>query len=371
MITIMDNKENDVSEIISLDTVTEFLLQNNGKVKQTDLINHFRQQLSGPETKARARQEFKDILQLITAVKTENGEKNIVLIKQSKEHCNTLVTNRLQNRTLGQRKELARSKYDYTHAPTPPSQSDEEDNIPSHHQSQDSGIALESESVKSVASLRSALSNKIVGTQSMDSIDTLMAYEDEGELEEDLGLSGPVEVQPEEKDWMLASAHGHIEQLKRLVEKYPHLAKKKDFVMGYTALHWAAKLGRTDIVKFLASSGGDVSSKSHGGYTPLHLAAISGKDQVITQLIELYGANIHARDNSGKKPKDVVKDTVAADIQRKLGRSLVLEPEWITSDAILERKYSIPQSAFIVSNSPKDRNRKGSKARQESITLPI
>ena len=29
------------------------------------------------------------------------------------------------------------------------------------------------------------------------------------------------------------------------------------------------------------------------------------------------GANIHARDHSGKKPKDVVKDTVAADVKRE------------------------------------------------------
>ena len=28
-------------------------------------------------------------------------------------------------------------------------------------------------------------------------------------------------------------------------------------------------------------------------------------------------ANIHARDHSGKKPRDVVRDTVAADVQSK------------------------------------------------------
>lgn len=54
------------------------------------------------------------------------------------------------------------------------------------------------------------------------------------------------------------------------------------------------------------------------GYTALHIAAMSGRDPVIIQLIELYNANIHARDHSGKKPRDVVRETVAADVQSKL-----------------------------------------------------
>ena len=87
---------------------------------------------------------------------------------------------------------------------------------------------------------------------------------------------------------MLAAAHGNFKKLENLLKEYPSLAKKKDFVMGYTALHWAAKLGRTDIVKFIMGAGVDIQSKSHGGYTPLHIAAMSGRDQVIIQLIEFY-----------------------------------------------------------------------------------
>ena len=80
------------------------------------------------------------------------GEKYIVLIKQSQEHSQALVTNRIHSRTLAQRKELARSKYDSLQIPTPPSLSDEEDNTPNHHgsaatlsnHSHDSGIGSES-----------------------------------------------------------------------------------------------------------------------------------------------------------------------------------------------------------------------------------
>jgi len=371
-----DKEIDDPGAIITLDEVKGFLEDNKGKVKQTALVNHFRHQLSGVATKGQARQDFKDILQLITAVKTENGEKYIVLIKQNnQDHSQTLVALRKGSRTLEKRKELAKSKYDFLGTATPPSQSDDEDTIPHHgsastlsSQGHDSGIHSDASSMQSsVASLRTALSSKIKGTQSMDSINTFMTDETDGDLEDDLGLNDGLEVLPEEKDWMLAAAYGKIDILKKLIEKYPSLATKKDFVMGYTALHWAAKLGRPDIVKFITSAGADVTSKSHGGYTPLHLAAMTGKDQVIIMLIELYGASIHARDNGGKKPKDVVKETVAPDVQRKLGRSLILEPAWVMTDAIIERRLSIAQSAIIVA-APSPRNRRISKPRIESVT---
>ena len=121
-----DNNNNDdiESEIkLSLEAVREFLLQNDGKAKQTDLINHFRAELTGISTKNRARQEFKDILQLITAVKTENGEKYILLTKQNQEHFHqsSSLISRKANRPLSARKELCKSKTDhYTeHLQTP------------------------------------------------------------------------------------------------------------------------------------------------------------------------------------------------------------------------------------------------------------
>ena len=39
------------------------------------------------------------------------------------------------------------------------------------------------------------------------------------------------QVLPEEKEWMLASAHGRIDALKKLLVKFPELSRKKDFVM--------------------------------------------------------------------------------------------------------------------------------------------
>uniref|UniRef100_A0A7M5V8M5 SOWAHA-C winged helix-turn-helix domain-containing protein n=1 Tax=Clytia hemisphaerica TaxID=252671 RepID=A0A7M5V8M5_9CNID len=354
---VMADKEND--EIITIEAVCEFLQKRNGKARQAELVNHFRKQLNSPNTKVRARQEFRDILQLVTATKTENGEKYVVLVMTANttSTSNSVITRKSQ-RPLSIRKEIGRSRCENLLLPLTPRSieySDDETDG-SIHSVADSGMGSETSSIRSVASLRQEMSRRLPGSLSMDSIDTLMDGT-EDDLEEDLGLTETSEVLPEEKSWMLAAAHGNIKKLESLLKEYPSLAKKKDFVMGYTALHWAAKLGRTDIVKFIMGANVDIHSKSHGGYTPLHIAAMSGRDQVIVQLIELYNANIHTRDHSGKKPRDVVKDTVAADVQRKLGRSLILEPDWMLKDASVVRKSSA-QLTHITLPSPKSGDRR-------------
>lgn len=47
----MTDKENEPDEIISIDAVRDFLLKHDGKARQTELVNHFRNQLNSPSTK--------------------------------------------------------------------------------------------------------------------------------------------------------------------------------------------------------------------------------------------------------------------------------------------------------------------------------
>ena len=89
--------------------------------------------------------------------------------------------------------------------------------------------------------------------------------------------------------------------LSRLVAASPGLLSLADPYTGYTALHWAAKVD-TDTVshhlntllllsslsqhdneallKRLLQYSCDVNQRSHGGYTPLHLAAINKSQKV-------------------------------------------------------------------------------------------
>lgn len=57
------------------------------------------------------------------------------------------------------------------------------------------------------------------------------------------------------------------------------------------------------MIKLLAGSYSvQVNQKSHGGYTPLHLACQFGHQEVFDILVKAYGADPHLRDNSGRKP---------------------------------------------------------------------
>nr|XP_042698489.1 ankyrin repeat domain-containing protein SOWAHA-like isoform X29 [Chrysemys picta bellii] len=72
-----------------------------------------------------------------------------------------------------------------------------------------------------------------------------------------------------------------------------------DFTSGFTALHWAAKHGKEDLVSLLVAAGADVNTRSQGGYTPLHIAALHGHRQVMDLLVRSYGAKQNVRDHSG------------------------------------------------------------------------
>lgn len=136
------------------------------------------------------------------------------------------------------------------------------------------------------------------------------------------------EIRPEESNWLSACHRGDLNDMRSLLRISPYLLEHRDFVYGYTALHWASKLGREDIVEFISSQHTDIKdlldTKSFGGHTALHIAAMCGREQMIVKLLAL-GADTQVRDHGGRKAKDVVKNTVSSNVQRKLGRHLVID----------------------------------------------
>ncbi|KAF2355139.1 Ankyrin repeat-containing domain [Trinorchestia longiramus] len=68
-----------------------------------------------------------------------------------------------------------------------------------------------------------------------------------------------------------------------------------------TALHWAAKHGRVEVVKLLAGTH-QADPNARSGYTPLHLAAMYNRQDVFDLLVH-YGSDLNIRDYSGKKPR--------------------------------------------------------------------
>nr|XP_042698467.1 ankyrin repeat domain-containing protein SOWAHC-like isoform X7 [Chrysemys picta bellii] len=124
--------------------------------------------------------------------------------------------------------------------------------------------------------------------------------ESEQDASEDGGSSlgsSSVALDPVEKEWLQGAASGHLLTLSHLLKQEPSLATRKDFT-SFTALHWAAKHGKEDLVSLLVAAGADVNTRS-GGYTPLHIAALHGHRQVMDLLVRSYGAKQNVRDHSG------------------------------------------------------------------------
>lgn len=95
-----------------------------------------------------------------------------------------------------------------------------------------------------------------------------------------------VTLDPLEHEWMLCASDGLWESLQPLLAVEPSLVNKKDFVTGFTCLHWAAKQGKVDLLSQLLAFAKEntipvnVNVRSSAGYTPLHLAAMHGHTQV-------------------------------------------------------------------------------------------
>jgi len=124
-----------------------------------------------------------------------------------------------------------------------------------------------------------------------------------------------------EREWTIKSAYSEYQAMSKLLLTTPSLAGRRDFLSGYTALHWAAKNGAEDVVKLLFGSKEppNINTRSHGGYTALHIATIHGQDSVVRLLVEVYGANPNIRDYSGRKPKHYfAHSAVSARVQQLL-----------------------------------------------------
>ncbi|NXE74947.1 SWAHA protein, partial [Cochlearius cochlearius] len=135
-----------------------------------------------------------------------------------------------------------------------------------------------------------------------------------------------VPLEEAEHKWLVMAADGQwTQQLHGLLLGDASLAARRDFISGFTALHWAAKSGNCDMVTNIirvAEKGGahvNVDARSYSGYTALHLAAIHGQEKIITMLVYSYHAKTDLRDNSGKKPHQYLKKGTSSTVRRLLG----------------------------------------------------
>jgi len=135
--------------------------------------------------------------------------------------------------------------------------------------------------------------------------------EQEGDYERE-----PTVLLQQEKQWLLSTCKGDLVEMRKLLDEDTSLIDKKDFITGYTALHWAAKKGNRDMTQILLDMKAKVNITSNGGYTPLHLAAMSGNEEIVTLLLTA-GADANLRDYSGRQPIHYLK-SLSLPLQMKI-----------------------------------------------------
>uniref|UniRef100_A0A8C6SB27 Sosondowah ankyrin repeat domain family member Aa n=1 Tax=Neogobius melanostomus TaxID=47308 RepID=A0A8C6SB27_9GOBI len=112
-----------------------------------------------------------------------------------------------------------------------------------------------------------------------------------------------VPLEQTEHEWLVKCASGHWSQVYGLLLRDGQLAEKKDFMSGFTALHWAAKCGNSDmLVKIIDLSNGAARS-----------------EYIMAMLVGEYGADHRVRDNCGRRAYHYLHKGISESIKEMLG----------------------------------------------------
>ncbi|XP_071203727.1 ankyrin repeat domain-containing protein SOWAHC-like [Salvelinus alpinus] len=309
---------------VSEESLLDYFYSAGGKVKNADLMKIYRPFIGHNDMQLRAkyREEFKRIIDRVAVVKSENGEKYLILKKryrQQKQGSETEPgTDRQASPAASNARPSASVQWDVSGVSSlhtqgePDLQPDPAKRAEARKPSQvmwcggSPSITFKEapkqehmqEDQHTERTPSPSISEKTLAhSNGEDELDRDSGSKSESE-EECMGSmrSTPVALDPVEKEWIYSATCGRLSDISQLLKQEPSLANKKDFV-SFTALHWAAKHGKEDMATMMANAGADVNTKS--GYTPLHIAALHGHRHILELLIGKYGAKKNLRDYSG------------------------------------------------------------------------
>ncbi|XP_077075076.1 ankyrin repeat domain-containing protein SOWAHC [Siphateles boraxobius] len=297
---------------ISEASLLDYICSCGGKVKNSDLSKTYKHFINHSDLQLRAkyREEFKLIIDRIAVVKSENGEKYLIikkkyrqLIKERKPCAGELIK---QVHPIPQN-ELQVSNPVENHNPTAQKQpalvawcsgpmiTVTEASEPTQTDNSDSTLSPPAEAEKP-----EHLTEELSASDREDELDKDSGSKSESEQDEDCGGSlgsTAVALDPLEKEWIFSAASGKLSHLIQLLKQDSSLANKKVKIYIRIPLRWAAKHGKEDMTTVLAEAGADINTKA--GYTPLHIAALHGHRHIFDLLVRTYGAKENLRDYSG------------------------------------------------------------------------
>uniref|UniRef100_A0A3B5AH42 Ankyrin repeat domain-containing protein SOWAHC-like n=1 Tax=Stegastes partitus TaxID=144197 RepID=A0A3B5AH42_9TELE len=318
------------------EAILSYLREKGGKVRNTDLIEHFKEVFpEEPEKKAAVRQSFKNYVDNVAFVKTEDGVKYVNLRKKFHEKVRYTAG---AERTDGSREEPHAAGQQQT-APGSGYGTDSQVRVP--HAFPTETIVRDKRDSRSEY-LKEEENN--VATKCVSGQPGSDSEEDEGHLDSLSGSEGnvtpkgsrkhfldldddraSVTLDPVEHEWMMCASDGEWGSLQLLLTAEPSLILRKDFVTGFNCLHWAAKHGKPELIALIVNFAKqhnvpiNVDVRSNTGYTPLHIAAMHNHMEVVKLLVGAYNADVDIRDYSGRKACQYLTDNVSMDIRDIIG----------------------------------------------------
>ncbi|XP_021372517.1 ankyrin repeat domain-containing protein SOWAHC-like [Mizuhopecten yessoensis] len=283
----------------TLEAVRNFIVQRGNKVTNHELVTRFKSDLNDPQFKGKNRENFKDFVNTLATIKVdERGEK--VLVLKKKFRSDTTEQGQKLNDSQDPRNDIRAS----SEPPTNPGGSDQVDgggmskvrsetNITSRETTPDMSmtgsasmgtISMSSaasssvsqgsqQSIASSADLEDDVNASVISVK--DRAKHLNRMETESELqrvshpkkkdirsrdrERDVDDdshsygSAYTSLEPHEREWLVVSASGDYHPMHKLLSKNPDLVRVRDFTN--TAVHWAAKHGKSEVVKLVLSKG--------------------------------------------------------------------------------------------------------------------
>uniref|UniRef100_A0A3B3BL11 Sosondowah ankyrin repeat domain family member Ab n=1 Tax=Oryzias melastigma TaxID=30732 RepID=A0A3B3BL11_ORYME len=333
---------------LTQESLLTFLLERGGKVKNSELLNSFKSlfSCSDPAEKQHNRDRFKALVNSVAVVKQIDGVKFVVVKKRYQDFVKDVAPNLLQQMDRsgsGPAETLSESSF------CQKIDSDAENNNvmvqkggPSNpdfttvkilnicgDQAGKSGAVFALVAVKSPPRDLHEPPHQVQRSCSdyrLDSSKRAQCWRSEvidntpRQAEE---ATDSVPLEPLAHEWLVKCAAGLWGHIHALLLRDTRLAQKRDFMSGFTALHWAAKDGNCGMIQELMAvsrkRGTFVNTKSHGGYTPLHIAAMHGHTEVMVLLVQRYRASISERDNDGRKAVHYLEKSASMELRALLG----------------------------------------------------
>uniref|UniRef100_A0A672KS11 SOWAHA-C winged helix-turn-helix domain-containing protein n=1 Tax=Sinocyclocheilus grahami TaxID=75366 RepID=A0A672KS11_SINGR len=316
------------------ESLLRFIINNGGKVRNVDLLTHYRRFLREDEESEQNRELFKRYVNSVATVRQEEGVSHVVLRKKYRVHLGDIAKNRepeQQNErdskpqaalTVPTRVEILPVSRMCRSLGEDLDQAFPEDNISARH----NRLQLLS-STLSMGNLVSQSSSR--GQSSRDLLSPAGSTRSLATSLHDGSFSGKhpssIPLDPREHDWFVKAASGTWTDIYALFRDDPNLLSKQDFISGFTIVHWIAKHGDHRVLNTLwygvdkAGMTLDINAKTLCGYTPLHLAVIHGHKKFIRLLVQKFNADVRIRDSSGKRAWQYLSKNENWDILELLG----------------------------------------------------